>query len=478
MKENLKEEGVKGLIWLFFDRIGFQVVRFFIAIFLTRLLSPIEYGLIGMVGIFILVANLFVESGLGSAIIRVDEIGDEELTAIFVYNTSVSIFFYLVLYISAPFIALFYNEFILIEVIRLLGLALIINSFSSVQASLLTRSLKYKSLSFANVLSSAISGFVAVIFAYLGYGVKALIIMTLIQALVKSVYIWKISTWKPTFSKIDYKKSQPLFSFGWKILSTALSGHIIRNSVNVIIGKSFGVVPLGYFTQAKSLMEIPSMNIQYIFENISYPILAKVKGDNQKLKSAYKKIYIGFSFLIFPAMLGLIAISEDFVRILLTEKWMPTVPLLWFVSLYGMFNPMNSINVNILKVRNEMKMYMKLAYLNQALFFVTIVICSFGGVQILAVGFGVQAVVTFLINSYFCGKSIGYSIIEQLKDLFEPLKISLLMILSIMLIGYGVEINNVYLLLCQISIGILVYFFLFRFTNKTLFDEIKSVIWK
>jgi teichuronic acid exporter len=475
LENPIKNKAFKGILWSAFDRIGYQLISIGITIILARLLTPADYGTIGMLTLFIALSNLFIESGLGQALIQKKEPSDEDISTVFYYNFLLSILLYIILFVSAPIIAHFFKLPILIPITRILGLTIIINSLSIVQITVLQKNINFKSISIINLASCALSGTLAIVLATKGYGVWSLVYYTLSSAVFKFILFWIFAKWLPSmiFSISSFKS---LFGFGSKILMAGLLGTITNNLINLVVGKLYVPSVLGFYTQARRIMEIPSVNITQIIQNVSYPLLAKIQDDEQKLKTAYRKIYVMTSFILLPTMLGMIILSEPIIYFLLGKQWLKCVALLQWLCVFGLLNPLSAINVNILKVKAKTAIYLKLSLFNQILQLLILLITVSFGIETMTIGIAIYSIIFFTRNSYISGKEISYPLLEQLSDIKVIFFITIIMISIVWMISKFILTNTIWNLLLLILVGILVYIIFSILFLKPIINEIKEFI--
>jgi teichuronic acid exporter len=471
----LKIKAFRGILWSAVDRIGYQIISIAITIVLARLLTPRDYGTIGMLTIFIAISNLFIESGLGQALIQKKTLSNNDISTVFYYNLILSILIYVVLFISAPLIANFFNLQILIPITRVLSLTIIINSLSIVQITILQKNINFRLISIVNLISCALSGILAIFLAIKGYGVWSLVYYTLSSAIIKLFFFWIFSKWLPTlsFSLTSFKS---LFGFGSKLLIAGLISTTTNNLINLVIGKLYVPSILGLYTQARRIMEIPSINITQAFQNVSFPLLAKLQDSDQLLKNGYKRLYIFAAFILFPTMFGMIILSYPIVLILLGNQWLACVPLLRWLCIFGLLNPLSAINVNILKVKAKTNIYLKLSLFNQVLQLIILLVTMKFGIEAMTMGIAVYSLVFFARNAYISGKEISYPLFEQLLDIKNIFLITIVMSSVVLLFTKILIVNNIFNLILLIVIGFSVYSILSILFLSKIVIEIKEFI--
>lgn len=413
---SLKSKATKGMLWSALDKFAVQAGHFAIGIVLARLLMPEDFGLIGMLSIFIAISQTFIDSGMGSGLIQKKDRSNHDFSTVFVFNLAVSVAFYLVLYFSAPLIAQFYSMPQLVMLTRVLSLNIIINSLAIVQRTKLTINIDFKTIAKVNVASVFISGIVAVYFAYSGLGVWALVIQNLVRAAVAVLMLWFLSRWTPSlfFSKDSFKN---LFSFGSKLLIAGLYARTLQEVYNITIGKFYQAAELGFYTRARSFVDITNGTITSILQQVTYPILASLQDDRDRMVSVYSRLIRMTAFFVFPAMTLLALLAEPFVLFFLTEKWLPAVVLLQLMAFARIFYPISALNMNILNAVGRSDLFLKVDLSKFPVIVLVLIITIPLGVKAIVIGHIVTSFISFFINSYMPGKLFGYGALKQLRDM-------------------------------------------------------------
>lgn len=414
----LKDKAVKGVMWSAIERFGNQGIQFVIGLILARLLMPEDYGLIGMLLVFISVAQVFVEGGFSSALIRKTAPTGDDYSTVFWFNLGAALVFYTILFFAAPFIAGFYEQPLLEPLARVTGISIIISSFGIIQRTILTKRLDFKSQAKLNISAIVVSGVLGVICAWQGLGVWALAAQSLLRAMLVSAGFWVLSAWRPAFvfSKSSFKE---LFGFGSGLLASAFINAISENLYAIIIGKLYNAKSLGFYTRANQFQKLPVSSIYGAIGAVTYPVLSELRDDREKLRTAYRSMIRMVAFVLFPAMAILAIVAEPMVRVILTDKWLPCVPLLQILCIVGAFYPLHAINLDILKVKGRSDLFLTLEIIKQFLNVLMIVICFRWGVYGLVWGSVVLNVVCYYINSFYSKVSVGYGIMQQLADLLS-----------------------------------------------------------
>lgn len=421
---DLKQKTISGLKWSTIERFSSQGIRFVLSVIIARILSPSDYGIIGMIMIFIEISNVFVAGGFGAALIRKQDRTDVDISTVFYYNIVISVLFYLLLFAAAPLIASFYGNEILVPIIRIVGLNIIIGAFGAIQSTMLNIEIDFKTQTKISVIALIISGTVGIIMAVKGFGVWTLVAQMLIQSVISTVLLWFFIQWIPklVFSKASFRE---LFGFGSKLMLSGLIDTLYTNIYQVIIGKLFTSADLGFFTRAKTLAQLPSSNLTGVIQRVTFPVLSEMQNDIRKLETNYRKLLRMSAFVIFPLMMLLGGLSKPLVEILLTEKWLPAVPLLKTLCFAFMFYPIHAINLNLLQVKGRSDLFLRLEIIKKAVTTVILIITAPLGVFVMCVGIVVSSVIALVINTWYTGKLIQVGFFKQMGDILPILLISI-----------------------------------------------------
>jgi O-antigen/teichoic acid export membrane protein len=425
MSKSLSERSLSAIVWVLIDKLGGSVINFVVTIVLARLLSPEDFGLVAMVMVFFEFSAVFVESGFSTALIREKTISEIDKSTTFIFNLIVSIFLYGVLFLCAPYIAAFFDQPLLTAIIRILGLSLIVNSFSIVQNSVLTQEINFKSLTIVRFIAVVVSGACAVLLAFQGWGVWALVVRFALNDLMSTIFLWVITRWRPTlqFSVASFRR---LFGFGSKILAAAVLDKFYTHVYKLLIGKFFTAATLGFYTQANNFTMMVINTLFRTVHSVTYPVLAKLQDDIEKLKVGYRKILKLCSFVIIPALVVLGVLAEPVIVTLVGEKWLPSVPMLQLLCLSGLTYHFSSINLNMLLVLGRSDLSLKLEVIKKINITIAIVVGLQFGIYGLILGEVITAYINLLINAYYSSKFLKYTLSEQVKDILPTVSFSAL----------------------------------------------------
>jgi len=449
---SLKQKAISGLTWSFIDNFSNLGVHFVIGIILARILSPREFGLIGMITIFIAISQSFINSGFNQALIRKKKCTQVDYSTVFFFNLAVGVLFYFILYFSADAISNFFKEPLLKAILQVLGLGLIIKAFTIVQLTILTKRINFKLQTKISVIASILSGAIGIIMAYMSFGVWSLVFMTLTGSLFKSILLWLWNRWKPTwvFSKNSFKE---LFGFGFKLLVSGLINTAYKNIYYLVIGKYFSAMELGYYTRAEQFENLPSQNLTNVIGRVTYPVLSSIQDDIPRLRINYRKLIRSTMFITFVLMLGMAAVAKPMVLTLIGDKWLPSVVYLQMLCFIGMFYPLQALNLNMLKVQGRSDLFLKLEIIKKILAIPAIIIGVIWGIKIMIAGMMVNNLIALYLNSYWSGKKIGYSFKQQMVDILPSFLLALTMSGVVFSFSFFLQLSPVVLLLIQIAAG-------------------------
>mgnify|MGYP000287652665 CR=1 FL=1 len=449
---SLKQRTIRGLSWAFIDRFANQLSQFIFGIILARLLSPAEYGLIGMLAIFFEIADTFVVAGFSEALIRKKEPTDADYSTVFLVNVGTGIFFYGLLYALAPGIGWFFNEPQLVPIIGVLGLMIIINAFGMVARVPLTKNLDFKSLASISVISNIISGIVAIVLAFQGYGVWSLVWRNLTQSLLSTglVYVYSMPRWKLQFSRESFRE---IFGFGSKLLASRLFLESYNNIYYIIIGKFFSARDLGLYTRANGYKDMFSRTLHNVIQSVSFPALAEIKDDDQRLKNAYRRLVQVTTYLTALLMFGLSATADNFILGLIGPKWTESIPYLRLLSIAGIFYPLHYINLNILVIKGASGQHFRLEVLTKLIALPAIGVGLLFGIKAMIATLIFTWVLDYLVTSSTSGKFINYPVSEQIKDILPSFLFAASLGLFVYAVGRLLTLPPLVTLLIQVLLG-------------------------
>lgn len=455
MAQSVRSQLLHGVVWNFIEKVLIRGASFVIGVILARLLTPSDYGLIGMLAIFVSISGVFIEGGLARSLIQRKNCQDIDFSTAFLTNVGMSLVIYMIMFISAPWIADFYDEPILIPLTRILSLNFIFGSFNIVQRAKLVSAVDFKSLAQINVISTIVSGLVGIGMAYWGAGVWALVGQTLCSTIVL-IFLFPIySKWTPSikFSKNSFCR---LFNFGSKLMITGIYSVILNNISTICIGRYYKSSQLGFYTRASQFSEMISSTMYDVLGNVTFPVLSHLQDERDKLVAVYRRSLLLTAMIIFPLMILCALLARPLVLILLTEKWLPCVVLMQWLFLARMFTPLSAINMNILNAVGRSDLFMKLDFSKAPLILVVLAITIPISVKAITIGSFFISFICFFINAYLPGRIFGYGAIKMIFDWRYIFLSSGIMVISVL--AYLQLITNVWLQLIGGGIiGVVVY---------------------
>lgn len=474
MSESLKTKAVKGTAWSFADNIAGSGVTSLVGIVLARLLTPAEFGIIGMVMIFIAISNSIIDSGFSSALIRKKNVEDIDYSTVFYFNLFVSIILYIALYFSSPAISSFFDESELIRITRVLGLILIINAFAIIQRTILVKNVDFKTQTITSLIASITSGALGVVMAFSGFGVWSLVGQQVLRQGLITVFLWVFNRWRPSLD-FSIKSFKELFSFGSKLLIAGILSTIWINLNSLVIGRFYSITILGQYTRSAEFQNFFACNLNSIVQRVSYPVLSSIQDEQDRLKRAYRKVIKVTMLITFPCMLGLAAIAEPLILVLIGEKWEPCIYYLQILCFSGMLYPLHSINLNMLNVKGRSDLLLKLEIVKKIIGVGPLMLGIFISIEWMLWSSVLMGFVGYYLNSYYSGRLINYKIREQLKDVMSSFFISLVMACLVWLITF-LPFSIYVMLPIQLLFGALVLFLLYEWKGSEEYLEIRGLV--
>lgn len=470
----------KNFLWKLFERCGVQIVSFIVSIVLARILDPSLYGQIALVTIFLSVLRVFVDCGLGSALIQKKEADFLDYSTVFMCNLILCTGVYLLLFISAPFIADFYNMPDIKSLLRVMGVILIISGLRNVQQAYVAHNMMFKKFFFSTVGGILFSGLVGIAMAYLGFGVWALVGQNVSEVIVNTAILWFTVKWRPNY-KFSLQRLKNLLPFASRLLLVSLIDNIYNSARQLIIGKVYTSSELAYFNRGKQFPEMMSTNINSSVDSVMFPVLSKLQDDKLYIKDTMRKVLKINCYLMFPIMVGMACVAPSLIAIVLTEKWMDSVPVMRLFCFSFLIEPIVMANINVLKSIGKAGIYLRVCIIQRLIGVFFILLFMNKGI----VGFAISTIIvnyiSLIIVSWPNKKLINYGIKEQFKDLFPYFLIACFMGLAVLFFGY-LEIGLLLKLFLQVVIGVISYSiisFLLRVDSfMYCFDRVKSIFIK
>lgn len=475
MSDNsLKDKTVKGVGWSAADAFLGHGVTFIVGLVLARLLSPEEYGLIGIVTIFTTILLGFVDSGFSNALIRKQKVTDDDYNTMFIVNMTMSIVMCSMLYFAAPTIARFFSRPQLVSLVRVMGLILIFQALSIVQMTILSRKIDFKTKTKASVISAVISGVVGIVMAYMGFGVWSLVFQQLTRQMLYSVCLWMLNRWWPKF-KFSNESFKYMWGFGWKLLLSGFLDRVWAQLYQAIVGKCYSPATLGQYTRSKEYASIFSSNLTTIVQRVSYPVISQVQDDKERMIAAYRRIIKTTMFITAVMMICLGAVAEPLIYCLIGPQWHQAATFLPLICISMSFYPLQAINLNMLQVQGRTDIFLYLEIVKKVLFVGPMCLGIFVDIYWMLVGGIIHCIICFFLNSYYTGKKLGYSSWMQVRDIIPSYGVAIVVALSVFFIKY-LPISNWIILPIQILVGIMVFFIICETMKLSEYMEVKMIV--
>lgn len=470
---SLRNTTIKGVGWSFTDSLLSQGTTFLVGIVLARLLSPEEYGLLGLLMIFIVISESIVNSGLNSALIRKQNTTELDYNTVFITNLLLSFLMYGLLFVCAPLISLFFEKPQLTVLLRVLGVIVIFNALSIVPATKLTKKVDFKSITVCSLIGSVFAGIVGISMAVMNYGVWALVGQQMTKQLVYTLALVVANKWLPQI-QFSIRSFKELWGFGWKLLVSGLINNVWNEIYKVVIGKCYTPETLGQFTQAQFYSNIFSQNLTGIVQRVSYPVLSKIQDERERLKQAYRQVIKVTMLITFVFMFGLAGCAKQFIFVLIGEQWIPCVGYLQILCFTMALYPLHAINLNMLQVQGRSDLFLKLEIIKKCIAVIPLLLGIYIDIYWMLIGSVVVGWIAYYLNAYYSGPYLQYSVWAQIKDILPSLLLSLSMALVVYLIGL-LPILPYLLLPIQIATGAAIVFGVCEMTKLTEYMQIKDI---
>lgn len=473
MTKSIKDKTIAGLSWSAIDSIASQGITFIVGIVLARLLSPTEFGTIGIAMIFIGLFNKIVDCGFSNALIRKNDASNLDYNTTFIFNLALSCVLYILCYLGAPYIALFFHDDQLVLVLKWMSLVVIINSLSIIQRTILIRKIDFKTQTKISLISSISSGVIGILMACYDMGVMSLVGQQLSRQGLNTLFLWVYNTWRPKL-EFSYHRFKELFSYGGKLLLSGLVDVIFNESASFIIGKVYSTATLGQYSRARQFSSIFSSNLSSIMERVTFPVLAKFQDNKDQLVEYYKKIIKSLMLVCGICMITLACTAKSVIYILVGEKWAEAVIYLQIICFNDLFYPIRIVNINAIQVCGRSDLVLKVNLLKRIIQLIPILLGIFN-IYYMLYGLVLTGITGLLLNAYFSSKCIPYSVIDQIKDLSQPLLVCIVPALAMISVGL-LALNIYFQLIAQLLVGMTTFFIIVRITKLEEYYFIKEII--
>lgn len=471
---NTKSEILSSFFWKLLERGGTQGIQFIVQIVLARLLTPEQFGTIAIVMVFINLAQVFVQSGFNTALIQKKDADEEDFSSIFYLSMVIAGILYIVIFLAAPTVSVFYRDPMLVPILRVLSLILFTGALNSIQNAYIARNLMFKKLFKSSVGAIVISGSLGTIAAYLGLGVWALVIQQLTNQVAISIIMWITVKWRPKLL-FSFQKLNELFSFGWKLLASSLLNVLYLEIRTLFIGRLYSSLALGFYNRGEQFPKMIVGNIDGSIQSVLLPTLSTQQDNKKRAKEMMRRAIVTSSFLIFPMMIGMAVVAEPLVVIVLTEKWLPAVPFLQIFSISYALIPIHTANLQAINAMGRSDIFLKLEMIKKAIGLVILGISIPFGVYAIAIGQVISGIIATFVNAYPNKQLLKYSYKEQLMDIMPSFFIALIMGGVVYTFNY-LSISEWQILLLQIFAGVGIYISLARIFKIESFGYLIATI--
>lgn len=453
--KDTKQKVFSNVIWRFAERCGAQLVAFIVSIVLARILMPEDYGTIALVTVFITIMQVFVDSGLGNALIQKKDADDIDFSTVFYTNIIFCITLYVIIFFCAPLIAKFYSNESLIAITRVLGVTILISGVKNVQQAYVSKNLMFKKFFFSTLGGTIGAAIIGITLALNGFGVWALVVQQLFNVTMDTLILWITVKWRPK-RVFSFKRLKKLFSYGWKLLTSAIIDTVYNNVRQLLIGKLYSSSDLAFYNKGKQLPEFIVNNINASIDSVLLPTMSQEQDDKEKVRNMTRRAIKTSVFIIAPLMMGLAFTANNVIKILLTEKWLFSVPYLCIFCITFMFYPIHTANLNAIKAMGRSDLFLKLEIIKKIVGIIFLIVTMNISVMAMALSLLIIGFLSQIINSYPNKKLLDYSYMAQLKDILPSIILATLMGAIVYLINY-LNLNVMITLIIQIITGAIIY---------------------
>lgn len=463
-----------NFIWRFAERCGAQLVTFIVSIVLARILTPSDYGTIALVTVFITILQVFIDSGLSTALIQKKDADDLDFSSVFYFNFVICIILYLIMFVSAPLIADFYKESSLVSIVRVISLTLIISGVKGVQQSYVSRHMLFKRFFFSTLGGTIFSAVLGIIMAYAGFGVWAIVFQQLSNNAIDTLILWITVKWRP-IKKFSWSRLKNLLSFGWKMLASSLLDTVYNNLRNMIIGKLYTSADLAFYNQGDKFPKLIVTNINTSIDSVLLPTMSNEQDNHVRVKDMTRRAIKISTYIMAPLMIGLAFCAKPIVQIVLTDKWLPCVPYLQIFCISYLFWPIHTANLNAIKAMGRSDLFLKLEVIKKIIGMILLLITMNISVMAMAYSLLISGLISQVINSWPNRYLLKYSYIDQIKDILPNIVMALIMGVFVYFINY-LNLSVLVSLMIQIILGGIIYLVLSIFTKNDSFTYLINIL--
>lgn len=455
MADITKKSVIGNFIWRFAERCGAQLVTFIVSIVLARILDPKDYGTIALVTVFTTILQVFVDSGLGTALIQKKNADDLDFSSVFYFNFIVCIILYVGMFIAAPYIALFYKDTTLTPVIRVISLTIVISGVKGIQQAYVSKNMLFKRFFFSTIGGTIFSAVLGIAMAYMGYGVWALVAQQLSNTAIDTLILWLTVKWRPK-KMFSYERLKGLFSFGWKLLISSLLDTAYNNLRNLIIGKLYSSSDLAFYNQGEKFPKVIVMNINASIDSVLLPTMSIEQDNPKRIKQMTRRAIKTSTYVMAPLMMGLAFCAEPIVRLVLTDKWIFCIPFLRIFCITYMFWPVHTANLNAINAMGRSDWFLRLEIIKKIVGLAILLSTMWFGVMAMAYSLLLSSVLSQIINSWPNRKLLKYGYLEQVRDFAPGILLAVLMGICVHFVEY-MSLPMIVTLVIQIVLGAIIY---------------------
>ena len=452
---NIKNKTIKNIIWRFAERCGAQGISFIVSIILARLLAPEDYGVIAIVTVFITILQVFVDSGLGSALIQKKDADDLDFSTVFYFNIFWCCILYIGIFIISPYIAAYFNTQSLTSVIRVLSLTIVISGVKNIQQAFVSKKMIFKKFFFSTLIGTICSAIVGLFLAYKGYGVWALVVQQVLNSTIDTCILWITVKWRPKL-QFSFVRLKGLFSYGWKLLLSTLINTIYNEVRQLIIGKMYSPLDLAYYNRGKQFPNFIVANINTSIDSVLLSAMAEYQNDKERIKSMTRRSIMISSYIMWPLMFGLMAIGEPLIKLILTEKWIQCVPYMYIFCFICGMQPIHTSNLNAIKAIGCSGLYLKMEIIKKSIGIIIILISAQYGVFAIGIGSVIYTLIASIINAYPNRQLLDYSYFEQVRDILPSFLLAFIMGIIVYFVPL-ICLTDYLVIPTQIVVGIIIY---------------------
>lgn len=474
MSVSLKNLAARGMFWTALRGAMSQFFTFSVMIAMARLLTPRDFGLIGMLVIFISISTTIVSSGLGNALVQKNKVCESDYSTVFIFNLFISLLLYVLLYFGSPLISDFYGEPDLVLITRVLSLTIIINAFGVTQSARLSRKMDFKTQAIVSTVSTFISSILALAFALKGYGVWSLVIQQIALSFCNTIGLYIACGF---LSNISFSSNSffELFQFGSKLLLAGILGQLMRDTYTIILGREYSSDVLGHYSRSRRLADLSSGFIAQIFETTTYPLLCTLNDQDARMLAVYRRLIKMAAFAVFPVMTLIAVLAEPIVLILLGDKWLDSVLFLQMLVIARITYPISVLNMNILNAKGRSDLFLKVDLFKIPMVLIILLISIPYGLNAIILGQVLSSWISFFVNAYLPGKMFGYGAMQQVSDMLPYICLSIVMVIIVFVFKLA-DVNPYSEVFIFGSLGLLIYIALAHLCNLKEIEELKSIV--